>query len=448
VTWTQEETGFSGVYLERSIDGGTTFTPLANLEGDATSYDDAAVEVDVEYCYRVRNRRCGVYSPYSNIDCGELELVSGCVYAAPEEMSDAAPFLQTFDADHFTNASWDGGFPNSMAPGGPTGAFGGMGGNLFMSEDGKTVIASSNIGPGMETAVVTRQADDSFTVQKLHDNGGTVLWGYVMSRTGLIAGRVEGGINGHSAVWLSGPASAPTIDSSVEWWTRISPDGTKLYGWKPSGNQSIERTIGGADVLIGNGGRICGLNYCCDVVVLSSQRVYKKILGTWTHVATLADATGDTESSPVCCNITGDGTKAFGSDGANEVPYMWDLTGTGTLTATPMGVPADQDGTCMVTFVAASGNAVVGWYNNDGVVLKAQNLIWLACDGFSIARNLQDYLATLGMSILEIDEVEAGVFIGLDNTVCNATATAFAWRGDWDDTDRTMAYAAAPTPSC
>jgi alpha-tubulin suppressor-like RCC1 family protein len=77
VTWTQEETGFSGVYLERSIDGGTTFTPLANLEGDAMSYDDAAVEVDVEYCYRVRNRRCGIHSMWSNIDCGMLEAVVG-----------------------------------------------------------------------------------------------------------------------------------------------------------------------------------------------------------------------------------------------------------------------------------------------------------------------------------------------------------------------------------
>jgi alpha-tubulin suppressor-like RCC1 family protein len=76
VTWTQEETGFSGVYLERSLDG-ITFTPLANLAGDATSYDDAAVTVGVEYFYRARNRRCGVYSPYSNIDSGQLVAATG-----------------------------------------------------------------------------------------------------------------------------------------------------------------------------------------------------------------------------------------------------------------------------------------------------------------------------------------------------------------------------------
>jgi hypothetical protein len=435
VTWTQEETGFSGVYLERSIDGGTTFTPLANLEGDATSYDDAAVEVDVEYCYRVRNRRCGIHSMWSNIDCGMLE-VSGCVYSPPGDMGSSTPFKQSFVGADFSDANWNANMQAATT-------------SIRMSENGRKIVVTGDFGVGNTARVLTREDDDSFTVEVLHSNTGLISFGgvYSISRNGIIAGSVSN----QSAVWLSGATSAPTIDATVNRWDAISPDGTKLYGVNDS-SQAIERTVGGADVVIAtNCFRIGGgVNHCGDVLVVNSNGddpllVYKYIAGTWTHVATLADTTGDTEASSVCNGISGDGTKAFGSNDASTVPYLWDLTGTGTISATAMGVPADDIGArCLVNSISSDGTIAVGEYEPGSAVGAA--LYWLASEGFATAHNLDLYFTSAGITGLGNS---LGEYFSLDTVRCSADGTQFAFRCQKQagGSNRNLLFVAVPAPA-
>jgi alpha-tubulin suppressor-like RCC1 family protein len=70
---------YDQLYLERSADG-ETFTPLATLAGNTTSYSDDTVSVGTEYFYRVKGQRNQLYSVYSNIVSGEVPALAAYAF--------------------------------------------------------------------------------------------------------------------------------------------------------------------------------------------------------------------------------------------------------------------------------------------------------------------------------------------------------------------------------
>lgn len=76
LAWTDNSDTESGTDIERSTSGtGGPFTRIALLRGvDITSYSDASVVVDQEYCYRIRVGESGsVLSPFSEVVCGIIQ---------------------------------------------------------------------------------------------------------------------------------------------------------------------------------------------------------------------------------------------------------------------------------------------------------------------------------------------------------------------------------------
>ncbi len=435
VSWTLPES-YDALFLERSDDG-ITFSPLATLAGDASSYDDAAVTVGVEEWYRIRGQVGGAYSVYSNIDSGIL--AGGCVYALPDDMGSSTAFKQGFVGADYSDAAW-----NSLMQAGTTG--------ITLSDNGRKIVVSGALGVGYTTVVLTREDDNSFTAQTLNPGTSAALPPFVISRNGIIAGRVESGATGKSAVWASGPTSAPTEDANINKWQGISADGTKLYGVTDAG-LAIERTIGGSDVTIASGcWAIFGVNQVCgDCVIIGSNGtddflVYRNISGTWTHVATLADTGGATDNASSCIGINGDATKAFGSNAAATIPYFWDITGTGTINATAMGVPADDIGArCLVAGIASGGNLVVGDYE-PGFSTVGAALYWLASESFATAHNLDLYLTSAGITGMGN---QAGEYFSIDTVRCSAEGTQFSYRCQKGPSgaDRNLFFAAVPAPT-
>jgi hypothetical protein len=362
--------------------------------------------------------------------------IAACEYVLPDDMGSSFPaFKQSFVGSDFTDANW-----NSNMQAGTT--------SIRMSENGRKIVVTGDLGIGNTARVLTREDDDSFTVEVLHSNTGLISFGgvYSISRNGIIAGSVSN----QSAVWLSGATSAPTIDATVNRWDAISPDGTKLYGVNDSG-QAIERTVGGADVVIAtNCFRIAAINYCCDVVVINSNGddpllVFKYAEGAWTHTGTLADTTGDTEASSACNGVSGDGTRAFGSNDAATIPYRWSLIGTGTINATAMGVPADDFGArCLVNSVSSDGTVAVGEYEPGSAVGNA--LYWLESENFATAHNLDLYLDSAGISGMGNG---AGQYFSLDTVRVSADGTHFAFRCQKQagGSNRNLFFAAVASPA-
>ena len=89
LNWTDnsdDETLFS---IERSADGGSTWTELVNAAADATSYSDSNVTCEHSYSYRVRAYRSAddVYSDYSNIASATTDACPA--FDAPSDLSAA-----------------------------------------------------------------------------------------------------------------------------------------------------------------------------------------------------------------------------------------------------------------------------------------------------------------------------------------------------------------------
>lgn len=74
LTWADNATNEDGFAVERSTDGTGTFTPIATLSPDLTSYTDATVDAGAAYCYRVRAFNGAGYSDYANVACASAPL--------------------------------------------------------------------------------------------------------------------------------------------------------------------------------------------------------------------------------------------------------------------------------------------------------------------------------------------------------------------------------------
>ena len=59
--------GETGYEVERSSDGGSTYSLLTTLAADAAGYTDTRAAVGAQYRYRVRSSDNGSHSAYSNI---------------------------------------------------------------------------------------------------------------------------------------------------------------------------------------------------------------------------------------------------------------------------------------------------------------------------------------------------------------------------------------------
>ncbi len=70
LAWTDGSTNETGFEIERSTTGsGGPFTPLATVAANATSYDDAGLTMNTNYCYRVRAVNGGGASAYTTAAC-------------------------------------------------------------------------------------------------------------------------------------------------------------------------------------------------------------------------------------------------------------------------------------------------------------------------------------------------------------------------------------------
>lgn len=443
--WTLPET-YNELFLERSDDDGATWEPLATLPGTQDAYEDADVTPGTTYSYRIRGRVGGAYSAYSNIVSGEL--TAGCSYADPGDMGDDTAYFQGFTGTDFTDANLSAAGVQVNAAGGAT----------LLSENGRKLVMQGETGSGSRTFVGTRDDSDVWTIEEVAVDTGyrhSVRQASI-SRAGLLAGFIEATPSGvqNGALWDSGVTSAPTIDTSIFGWNAITPDGLRLFGRVRSTNRCIERTIGGADVIIDNSANntaVRAIDHCGEVVILeyaSSFKVWKKVAGVWTHTATLGNAAGSIAFVDPR-RMTGDGTLLFGNDGNTIVPYIWDLTGTGTLTATVLDEAADVTATgTRVTDVAEDGSVVVGTYEPPGNTSAA--VYWLASESYSTARDLDAYLNAQGLSQLNTsgNNSHPKSYLTLSNVTVSAKGTQFAARAQiGSGGDRSIWFAAIPTPT-
>jgi hypothetical protein len=53
LTWENNSTSATGFTIERSADGGATFTAVGAADGDATSYNDTGLSPGTDYTYQV-----------------------------------------------------------------------------------------------------------------------------------------------------------------------------------------------------------------------------------------------------------------------------------------------------------------------------------------------------------------------------------------------------------
>jgi hypothetical protein len=439
--WTLPET-YNELFLERSDDGGETWEPLQTLPGTQDAYEDGDVTPGTEYSYRIRGRVGGAYSAYSNIVTGEL-VDAVCSYSLPSPMADSTPFFQGFANGDFSDALWTTRFSEGLSQGSGDPGSANHAGNLFMSEDGKKVIVTGSLGAGISTNILTRENDDSFTVQALNNGGSVIPWRYTMSRTGIVAGVIETNL---AALWDSGVTSAPSTTSDLPRWNYISPDGLRLYGVTTSGDDAIERVIGGADTTIqtGDGYAVVAVDHCGTVCVVegTTLKLYRKSGGTWAHDATLANESGATNTFPQVVQMNGAGTVAIGNAGSDNVTLLvWDITGSGTITATEPGYPGGTLQDCKFTAISSDGSIVVG-YVTASFVTKVY--YWLASEGFATAHDLEAYFISQGLTNFGSG---SGEYLGIDNVVVNANGTAFAVRADRDTGERSIYYVAVPAPT-
>ncbi|HXG51633.1 MAG TPA: InlB B-repeat-containing protein [candidate division Zixibacteria bacterium] len=69
LTWSDNSTDESGFYIERRPGSGSTYTQIASVGADVTSYTDSNLPNSTTYCYRVRAYNSAGTSGYSNESC-------------------------------------------------------------------------------------------------------------------------------------------------------------------------------------------------------------------------------------------------------------------------------------------------------------------------------------------------------------------------------------------
>ena len=66
ITWQDNSNNELGFYVERSADGGTTWTQVAQTAANTTTYRNTGLTTKTTYLYRVRAFNTGGTSGYSN----------------------------------------------------------------------------------------------------------------------------------------------------------------------------------------------------------------------------------------------------------------------------------------------------------------------------------------------------------------------------------------------
>ncbi|HEY6205549.1 MAG TPA: fibronectin type III domain-containing protein [Chthoniobacterales bacterium] len=79
LNWADNSTNEDGFKVERSIGSGGTFSQLATVGANITTYADTSVVVGTQYCYRIRAYNVAGDSPYSNAACGTAQSAPGTV---------------------------------------------------------------------------------------------------------------------------------------------------------------------------------------------------------------------------------------------------------------------------------------------------------------------------------------------------------------------------------
>jgi hypothetical protein len=66
LTWTDNSPGETGFKIERETGSGGTYSQIATVDADVTTYSDTGLSVGTRYCYRVMAYNSGCNSSYSN----------------------------------------------------------------------------------------------------------------------------------------------------------------------------------------------------------------------------------------------------------------------------------------------------------------------------------------------------------------------------------------------
>lgn len=66
LTWVDNSTNETGYYIERSSNGGSSFTQIASVGSNVTSYSNTGLTASTSYTYRIRAYNANGNSAYSN----------------------------------------------------------------------------------------------------------------------------------------------------------------------------------------------------------------------------------------------------------------------------------------------------------------------------------------------------------------------------------------------
>jgi hypothetical protein len=103
LTWTNPSSDANLIRVERSTDGGATFTPLQVLGGSATSYVDTGLQPATVYSYRIRGENNAGPAGYSNVASARTQVPAPTLVALnvlPRQVDLAWNDDPTYD-DHF-----------------------------------------------------------------------------------------------------------------------------------------------------------------------------------------------------------------------------------------------------------------------------------------------------------------------------------------------------------
>jgi titin len=88
VTWNDNSNNEDGFHIERSLDGGASWSTYATAAANATSFGDN-VSADQQVCYRIRAFNLGGDSDPSNVDCTAAPAAPSDLTAAPAAATQA-----------------------------------------------------------------------------------------------------------------------------------------------------------------------------------------------------------------------------------------------------------------------------------------------------------------------------------------------------------------------
>jgi phosphodiesterase/alkaline phosphatase D-like protein len=103
VSWANNATNQTGFLIQRSTDG-TTFTQLATVAANVTSFNDTGLTANTQYFYRVQATNANGGSPFSNVASATTATSSGAP-AAPSNLVAVVASLNEIDLTWVNNAT-------------------------------------------------------------------------------------------------------------------------------------------------------------------------------------------------------------------------------------------------------------------------------------------------------------------------------------------------------